>query len=59
MTREDVQAVAEDNERALIERSIPFLDEVRNRTPGKELEAWLNTTYGPDSELYRDLARLT
>ncbi|MBD9727481.1 DUF4863 family protein [Streptomyces sp. ID-01-6.2a] len=25
---------------------------------GKELEAWLNATYGPDSEFYRDLARL-
>ena len=42
----------------LIERSIPFLDEVKNRTAGGELEAWLNTTYGPDSDLYRDLARM-
>ena len=42
----------------LIDRSIPFLDEVRNRTAGGELEDWLNTTYGPDSELYQDLARM-
>ena len=42
----------------LIERSIPFLDEVRNRTAGGELESWLNNRYGPDSELYQDLARL-
>lgn len=42
----------------LIERSIPFLDEVRNRTAGGELESWLNDKYGPDSELYQDLARL-
>lgn len=47
-----------DNRRALIERSVPFLDEVKNRTAGKGLETWLNTTYGPDSELYQDLARL-
>ncbi|MFI8890460.1 DUF4863 family protein [Streptomyces paradoxus] len=50
--------MTEDHQRALIERSIPFLDEVKNRTAGKEFEAWLNTTYGPDSELYQDLARL-
>ncbi|MGW4485013.1 DUF4863 family protein [Amycolatopsis sp. NPDC004368] len=42
----------------LIDRSIPFLDEVKNRTAGGELETWLNTRYGPDSELYRDLARM-
>ncbi len=47
-----------DSKQALVERSIPFLGEVRNRTAGKDLEAWLNTTYGPDSDLYRDLARL-
>ncbi|MEV4604314.1 DUF4863 family protein [Amycolatopsis sp. NPDC049253] len=42
----------------LIDRSIPFLDEVKNRTAGGELESWLNTRYGPDSELYQDLARM-
>jgi Domain of unknown function (DUF4863) len=42
----------------LIDRSIPFLDEVRNRTTGGELETWLNKTYGPGSELYDDLARM-
>ncbi len=50
--------MSEDSRKALIERSIPFLAEVRNRTAGKDLESWLNTTYGPDSELYQDLARL-
>ncbi|MBG7697829.1 DUF4863 family protein [Streptomyces sp. MC1] len=50
--------MSEDSRKALIERSIPFLAEVRNRTAGKDLEHWLNTTYGPDSELYQDLARL-
>lgn len=47
-----------DHKRELIARSIPFLDEVKNRTAGKELEAWLNGTYGPASELYKDVARL-
>lgn len=43
---------------ALIARSIPFLEEVRDMTAGNETERWLNQRYGPDSELYRTLARL-
>ena len=43
---------------ALIDRSIPFLDEVKNRTAGGELEVWLNENYGPGTELYDDLARM-
>jgi len=42
----------------LIKRSIPFLDEVRDKTAGKELELWLNATYGPETALYTDLAAL-
>ena len=42
----------------LIERSIPFLDEMKDKTPGKELQLWLNATYGPATALYKDLARL-
>jgi hypothetical protein len=42
----------------LIERSVPFLGEVKNRTAGGELERWLNDRYGPDSALYQDLARM-
>lgn len=42
----------------LIDRSIPFLTEVKNRTAGGELEAWLNQNYGPGTELYEDLARM-
>jgi hypothetical protein len=49
-----VAATAQD----LIERSVPFLREVRNRTAGGELETWLNETHGPGSELYGDLARM-
>lgn len=43
---------------ALIARSIPFLEEVRDMTAGSETERWLNQRYGPGSELYRTLARL-
>jgi hypothetical protein len=42
----------------LIERSVPFLAEIKNRTAGAELESWLNQTYGPGSALYEDLARI-
>lgn len=42
----------------LIDRSIPFLEEVKNRTAGDELESWLNETYGPGTALYDDLARM-
>lgn len=43
---------------ALIERAIPFLDEVKDMTAGSEVERWLNRQYGPGSELYETLARL-
>jgi hypothetical protein len=42
----------------LIERSIPFLEEVKNRTAGGELEAWLNENYGPGTPLFEDLSRM-
>src|SRR5215475_1641215 len=47
-----------DKRTALIERSLPFLEEIRNMTAGSEVEAWLNRTHGPGSPLYRDLAAL-
>jgi hypothetical protein len=50
--------MAMDSRRALIERSIPFLNEIKNRTAGKELESWLNTTYSAGTELYDELSRL-
>ena len=43
---------------ALIERCIPFLDEVKDMTAGTAVERWLNQKYGPDSELYQTLSRL-
>jgi Domain of unknown function (DUF4863) len=42
----------------LIECSIPFLREVKDMTPGAEMERWLNGTYGERSQLYQDLSRL-
>src|SRR5262245_56206205 len=42
----------------LIERSIPFLREVKDMTPGVAMERWLNQAYGEHSDLYRDLTRL-
>ena len=42
----------------LIQCSIPFLREVKDMTPGAEMERWLNQTYGEGSQLYQDLARL-
>ncbi|WP_018331594.1 DUF4863 family protein [Actinomycetospora chiangmaiensis] len=42
----------------LIERSIPFVRDIRNRTAGTDLETWLNTTHGPGSPLYDDLAAM-
>ena len=42
----------------LIQRSIPFLREVKDMTPGAEMEKWLNEKYGKNSVLYKDLARL-
>ena len=43
---------------ALIERAVPFLEEVKDMTAGTAVERWLNQKYGPDSELYQTLARL-
>ncbi|MBN3806359.1 DUF4863 family protein [Paraburkholderia sp. Ac-20336] len=42
----------------LIARCIPFLEEVKDITTSTEVEQWLNTRYGVDSELYQDLSRL-
>lgn len=43
---------------ALIEYSLPFLEEVQDMTASTEVERWLNEKYGPDSALYQALATL-
>jgi hypothetical protein len=42
----------------LIGKSIEFLTVVKDMTPGAAMEIWLNETYGPQSAIYQDLARL-
>lgn len=42
----------------LIQQSIPFLQEVKDMTPGAEMEKWLNKRYDQESDLYQNLARL-
>src|ERR1700759_3773163 len=42
----------------LIQRSIPFLQEVKDMTPSAQMEKWLNEKYGQNSDLYKELARL-
>ncbi|WP_341352688.1 DUF4863 family protein [Paraburkholderia hospita] len=37
---------------------LPFLQEVKDMTTSTEVEQWLNTKYGVESELYKGLARL-
>jgi hypothetical protein len=42
----------------LISRCIPFLEEIKDMTPGSEVETWLNQTYGPGSAFYETLSQL-
>ena len=42
----------------LVARCLPFLEEVRDMTTNTDVEQWLNSKYGVDSDLYKDLARL-
>lgn len=41
-----------------IARCIPLLQEIKDKTTSAEVEQWLNSTYGVESELYKDLSRL-
>ncbi|KAF2623616.1 hypothetical protein BU25DRAFT_349363 [Macroventuria anomochaeta] len=43
----------------LLQRCQDFLAEVENLTPGKDLEAYLNTHYGSGNAIYEDLCTLT
>ena len=55
MVEKGTESVSRDD---LIRISIEFLREVKDMTPGAEMEKWLNERYGEESQLYRDLARL-
>jgi hypothetical protein len=41
------------DEVALVELAEEFMKEIKDLTPGKKLEAKLNTEYGPDSRFYK------
>jgi hypothetical protein len=43
---------------ALVARSVAFLQTIKDRTPGTEVERWLNQHHGPGSEVYDTLANL-
>jgi hypothetical protein len=40
----------------LMELCIAFLDDAKNKTPGKAMELWLNEEYGPASNFYERLS---
>jgi len=42
----------------LIEKTVAFLSEIKDKTPNAEMEQWLNANHGPGSTLYEDLAGL-
>ncbi len=44
--------------RKLIQLCIELLRELRDLTPGRGAEEWLNRTYGPTSDTYRELATM-
>jgi len=52
------QAETVSNKDQLVAYCLPFLEEIKDMTTSTEVEQWLNTRYGVDSELYQNLARL-
>jgi hypothetical protein len=42
----------------LVRRSVAFLKEIQDLTPGTEVEHWLNREHGPGSALYEQLSYL-
>jgi hypothetical protein len=41
----------------LIDAAIAFIDQIKDKTPGADMERWLNDTHGPGSAIYEDLAQ--
>ena len=46
------------DQQALIERCIPFLEEVKDLTTDAAVERWLNQKYGPHSDLFQTLSAM-
>lgn len=44
------------DELALVALAEQFMAEIKDLTPGKKLEAKLNTEYGPDSKYYKGVS---
>ncbi|KAK4691927.1 hypothetical protein P7C71_g5178, partial [Lecanoromycetidae sp. Uapishka_2] len=44
--------------RQLVSRCLEFFEEIKNLTPGQDLEKHLNTFYGPTTPYYRDFSTL-
>ncbi|WP_426230389.1 DUF4863 family protein [Pararhizobium sp. DWP3-4] len=40
----------------LIEAAVAFIGTIKHRTPGEDMERWLNDTHRPGSPVYEDLA---
>lgn len=40
----------------LIDAAIAFIDQIKDKTPGADMERWLNDRHGPGSAVYEDLA---
>lgn len=57
MPLDDMETKASHAKEELIARSLPLLEEIKDMTPGTDVERWLNITYGPDSDLYQRLSR--
>lgn len=41
----------------LIDAAIAFIDQIKDKTPGADMERWLNDRHGPGSAVYEDLAQ--
>lgn len=46
------------DEEALVKLAEEFMQEIKDFTPGKRLEAKLNKDYGPDGRYYQEVSEL-
>ncbi|CAH0055900.1 unnamed protein product [Clonostachys solani] len=55
--REEVDLTKYPTAKALVERASEFFAEVKNMTPGQDLEKYLNENYGPGNPYYEDFCK--
>lgn len=53
-----VDTSANPNARALVDRCRDFFADIKDLTPGQDLEVYLNQHYGPGNQIYEDLCSL-